>query len=81
MVSGAFKLWIFLRLKLPTRERLFPCTRCYGAIPVLGVWENLYGTLRVQIVTGGGISSAIYSAYRVGATPPLTNRRSVVAVD
>ena len=70
MVSGAFKLWIFLRLKLPTRERLFPCTRCYGAIPVLGVWENLYGTLRVQIVTGGGDFVSHLLGLQGGATHP-----------
>ena len=80
-VSCAFKLWIFLRLKLPTRERLFPCTRCYGAIPVLGVWEYLYGTLRVQMVTEGGDFRQPFTRLTGWRNPPLTNRRSVVAVD
>ena len=80
-VSCAFKLWIFLRLKLPTRERLFPCTGCYGASPsVRGMGESVR-YVKSTDSNRGGISSAIYSAYRVGATPPLTNRRSVVAVD
>ena len=72
---------ICLRLKLPTRERLFPCTRCYGAIPVLGVWEYLYGTLRVQMVTEGGDFVSHISRLTGWRNPPLTNRRSVVAVD
>ena len=67
-------------LGLPTKgsafakppKRPFPCSRCYGAIP------RFRGIVPLDLAKGGTASVTRLTGWR---NPPLTNRRSDVAVD